>query len=129
MNDFASLLARGKEIVTDFQDSFMERADEARELIVNCAETYLQNINSEKALRPYLIQYPFPAERIEFVVLIPSEKRNKTDSLAVIGLSKGIVKYESNQKGRLETIYKEPYSQARVTVLNKNSKLTLDSNN
>lgn len=33
MNDFASLLARGKEIVSDFQDSFMERADEARDLL------------------------------------------------------------------------------------------------
>ncbi|HEY8935913.1 MAG TPA: YtxH domain-containing protein [Cyclobacteriaceae bacterium] len=32
MNDFASLLARGKELVTDFQDSILERTDDLREL-------------------------------------------------------------------------------------------------
>ncbi|HEY8934407.1 MAG TPA: YtxH domain-containing protein [Cyclobacteriaceae bacterium] len=32
MNDFANLLARGKELVTDFQDSILERADDIREL-------------------------------------------------------------------------------------------------
>lgn len=39
--------------------------EELRILIVNCEEIFLKNVNANKAIRPYLMQYPFQPSGIE----------------------------------------------------------------
>lgn len=43
----------------DFQINKPLSLEEMRVLLINCEETLLGNVNSNKAIRPYLLQYPF----------------------------------------------------------------------
>jgi hypothetical protein len=41
---------------------------EARALIIDCAEEYLAEINSDEKLKPFLVTYPFPIKNIEIKI-------------------------------------------------------------
>ena len=48
--------------------------DEARKLILDCAEIFLEKINNDHEIRPYLSEYPYPVSRIKlrfFVTPLP----------------------------------------------------------
>ena len=47
--------------------------DEARKLIVECTEEFLQIVNSNDEIRPYLRDYPFTENNLEFVIVFLSE--------------------------------------------------------
>ncbi len=85
--------------------SFMYRQKEeldvrsARELMVYIVDLYLENINADKELRPYLHVYPFTAENLEITVFIekPNGKEVDPDNLYCISLWRNLVTYTKQQ--------------------------------
>ena len=60
---------------------------QARKIAVDSAEIFLGKINSDKALRPYLAEYPFPVSRINLNFFVKNASMYKTsETLSVFGL-------------------------------------------
>src|SRR6185295_6324223 len=58
-----------------FDTSTSYTIDEARRLLINSAEIFIQNVNGNHAIRPYLVEYPFPISRIGITVYCNNKKQ------------------------------------------------------
>ncbi len=100
--------------------------DQARTLIVALTEIYKENINNNRELRPYLIEYPFPAKRVEVAIFVyDSPFLQPTKDITTISLHNGIIYYKSHSGERAvpNTILKtEPYQTAYELVKDKIAK-------
>jgi len=99
-----------------------------RELLILATNRFLEEINNEKAIHPYLQQYPFKAKNIEIKIFL--QKPNGGDlpegSLTVISIINGILKYkiESPKTHLLHTIYQETYGDAVKKIAKANGTLS-----
>ncbi len=89
---------------------------EARELLVTAATKFLNIINSNEEIRPYLDIYPFKPENIQITIYLknPDGSKFAPEKLCVVSMVNGILEYEAKNPEtlRLLTICKEPYEQA-----------------
>ncbi|MDB6081583.1 MAG: hypothetical protein JWO53_855 [Chlamydiia bacterium] len=121
-----------------FQNDQLIPIEQARSLIVNCAETVAANINANRAIRPYLKEYPFSAARVQ-VLMYPSledeEKLKKPGYPIVLTLYQGVVNYcvfspDSNSSKRAADKncknITESYEKARE-IVSKEGKLETSS--
>jgi hypothetical protein len=90
------------------------KVNEARILIVNCLETFLKNINTNKIIRPYLIEYPFPERRIDFTIFVRLDEteQKKLNSLNYFSSHRGKLSYYEYD----HLVHEEPYEKARAIV-------------
>ena len=97
--------------------------EEARRLAVNCEEIFLKNINSNKEIRPFLIEFPYPASRAELSFFVVTKDRpQKADSLTSFSIDNGEISYDNNQTQPplYKSFHKESYEEARRIVLKEN---------
>lgn len=77
--------------------------DEARRLIVETTEEYLNKINSNIELRPYLINYPYTLENIEINIFFEKETGEifQSPNIGLVSSFNGLVEYQKwTRKGR-----------------------------
>ena len=81
--------------------------DQARELLVDCVELFLAEINSNEKMRPYLFNQPFSVEDIGITIFIHDEKGKKLFDpyISVVSLDWGKVSFRTNDPDK-EYTYK-----------------------
>jgi len=69
--------------------------EEARELIVYCVSTFLNIINSNQQLQPYLGNYPFTSQNVEIMIFLykPDRQEVGPDNISLVRSMKGLVEY------------------------------------
>lgn len=96
--------------------------NEARVLLMTAATVFLDNVNSNDLIPPFLQNYPFTPKNIEIRIFIrkPNGRQPDADKLAVISMLDGVLEYEI-MPDRLETIYDETFEEAmsKLQVANK----------
>ncbi len=90
--------------------------EEARELFIKYSQKLLQRINEDEKMRPFLNQYPFTANDIEFgLSFVQKNNRPFTDgSVAYVSVVRGNIYYYRYDGGKRDfvEILKEPYQDA-----------------
>lgn len=82
--------------------------DSGRELLVSSVQAFIDAVNEEKLIRPYLSNYPFTAQNVHIEVFL-----REVNGLCFISARQGAMQYDiRNTNGRLETIYRETYEEA-----------------
>lgn len=100
--------------------------NEARRLIVDAAEIYLNQINSNEQIRPYLKNYPFTIENIEIRIFISDAKGYDVydPNIAVVSVIDKNVLYktqEKDQKYGYKSRVFESYEEAKNIVKGKDA--------
>ena len=89
--------------------------EQARACVLDCVDTYLQKINANAELQPYLKEKPFTAKglTLQFLVLDQNDLFKSQSSLANFYLDKGKIVYNkcNLQTGLLEKVQEELYDQ------------------
>jgi hypothetical protein len=94
--------------------------NEGRDFIVMCIDTYLDQINSNKKVRPFLNAYPFTIENIEIKIFIDREEGENLaiGRLAVVSTHGRKIKYKVvESEFRNEEVLSETYEEAREIVM------------
>jgi hypothetical protein len=90
--------------------------DEARQLYVEAVEKYLNLINSDEKIRPFLRNYPFTINNLEFDIgFVDQNGRYQKDvAFMLYSKRKGKIIYceDDPKEGLFNTIYEEPYEEA-----------------
>ncbi len=89
---------------------------ECRKLIIKCAESYLNDINSDNELKQYLYQYPFAYKNLEISIFLkkPDGSDINYPDIRVISLYNDKISYDiqdPNSKYKYITS-QEPYEEA-----------------
>ncbi|MFA6118866.1 MAG: hypothetical protein WCT85_05535 [Parachlamydiales bacterium] len=94
-----------------------------RKLIVYCAEKFLENINSDEKIRPYLKSYPFHSKDIQLFISINNKSKISDENhLESIILGKGSIDYLIyDENHRLKTVREETYEEA-LNIIQKQKK-------
>lgn len=112
-----------KEFIVHYVANYPMLLEEARSLYVQSVEELLVLINSNKEIQPYLENYPFSINNIEYNLSFwdPYSDRFDPPSVALVFLVRGNICYAfyDNRTGRFtyEMDVREPYSEARRLVL------------
>lgn len=119
MRDTVNLIC----LAFDYRNPTMTQ-DEARELIVPILQLFLQRINENEEIRPYLKNYPFLIDNIEVSIIIHDyEGRILVDpSVAIVSSCLGDVSYAILHPEGLykeKNKYRETYAEA-IEKYNKN---------
>ena len=90
---------------------------EARELIINLKEMFVQIINDHEKLRPYLRIYPFTIDRAEVILSFCDKNgfqyKDRSPCFVLLGKGKKIYYMCLNKLGnKHENLYEEPYEEA-----------------
>lgn len=83
--------------------------NDARKLYVEIVEGLLKQLNQEKIIRPYVVNYPLRSANIEIVVF--SDK-----GINFVSSFRGNIIYEKRRNGNIESVYEEPYEEAKKLV-------------
>ncbi|MCP5505506.1 MAG: hypothetical protein H7A38_01310 [Chlamydiales bacterium] len=89
--------------------------EDARELLVSCAELYLQRINGSADIRRYMHVYPFTEKELELRIFICSEEKGQINysDLVIVSLVCGKIKYKKwKTEDTLETVLEETFEEA-----------------
>ena len=97
--------------------------DECRELIVECVEQYLKDINADTDLKQYLSQSPFTYNNLRIIIFMT--RSNGSDipypDICIVSLDKGFVIYDAHDPDDINR-YKsteESYEEALKMVQDK----------
>ncbi|HEY4831659.1 MAG TPA: hypothetical protein VIH61_03765 [Waddliaceae bacterium] len=100
-----------------------------RKMFVNNVEDLLQLINSNEQIRPYLSNYPFTINNLEFRISFQDRfgKRQEPPYVALVSLINERIFYSFYDLSTRQFIgkdYSEPYSEARKMVLGEDPIVT-----
>jgi hypothetical protein len=95
---------------------------EARALIVDCAEEFLEEINSDEKLKPFLVTYPFLIKNIEIAIYAFTSDGYPASYPHIIttGLYEGEISYRKKdfkERYKYKVNIRESYEEA-VDILN-----------
>jgi len=103
--------------------------EEARELIITAGNQFLNEINANEQIRPYLANFPFKLENIQVEIFLkrPDKSEIGFEKLHVITMKDGEVRYKirSAETKRLTTTYKETYEEAMAKFSNASKSISL----
>ncbi|WP_231919513.1 hypothetical protein [Simkania negevensis] len=97
---------------------------EYRDLLVHCAEYFLNRINSNEEIRSYLQNYPFDSKNIDLTIYVHSEDKKRFDvgQLASLAVIKGkIVYHYRDSEYTVKTLKREDYEEAKKIVFSNES--------
>ena len=98
--------------------------NEARLIFLNCVYDLLRRINANRELRPYLVQYPFAPENVEYSINFNDLKGGLLSSLIYhMQTFRGIILYDiwDVRTNRRSEILRESYPEADEKVKEHNS--------
>lgn len=105
---------------------------EARKIIVDCTKEFLEDINNDHELRPYLQAYPFTASNLQIDIFNFTE--NKTPIIDpyvyIVAVSRGKLEYltkDSNKKYGYKSEISETYEEA-INIL-ENERVQIQKQN
>lgn len=97
--------------------------EEGRDLLVFSENEFINAVNAEEQIRPYLSNYPFGPKNIQIRIFVQDAKGYKLSSSFVDVLScvKGICRYKKmNGEGNgLITVYQETFAEAELKAKNR----------
>ena len=104
---------------------------EARQLLVDAVDVYLQEINSNKVVRPYLHEYPFPVKDIEIRVWIknPDRPNVAADQIEYMSAINGVLCYDLPDKPgsyKNNLLHEETYEEAVQILQNQRKSNEID---
>ena len=116
-----SFMDQIKTISIFFQTSNKEYSvTEARGLIVSCVEEYLERINGNEKVRPFLEHYPFKEGGVEFQITFYEKPlvRVKQEYICTVGIVNEKVYYYvyDHEIEKSVIVYEEPYEEALKKV-------------
>ncbi|WP_068466630.1 hypothetical protein [Candidatus Protochlamydia phocaeensis] len=93
--------------------------EEARRLIIACAEEFLTDINSDEPLRPFLLDYPFSPNNISMAIINYDSNGKQIFSpyIGAVALSGGMIMYLTNIPEQLA--YKDEFTETYEEALEK----------
>jgi len=108
---------------------------EGRRLLIACTDILLKHLNAHRPLRPFLFEYPFPAERFSFSIGINPEveKTMPKDALLMCSHSEGTIRYYKPPEGkdpfaRMILVLKETYQEALQKLAKEEKNYQLPKN-
>lgn len=106
--------------------------EEARRLVVSCAEELIDAVNNSHALRPLLEVYPFTAENIDLAIYNYGPNRQDVfhPFISIISVDRGKVGYLTDSKenpNKFESEKSETFAEA-VAILVKEKLMKHDAN-
>ena len=95
--------------------------DEARELVIYSAETFLHNLNSNETLNK-LLEKPYPMNWIEIRIFLynPDYSDIPPPNISIVKLKKNKIIYLTDDKTDFEIIQEEPYEEALKKITTDN---------
>ncbi len=94
--------------------------EQARELLIAAATSFLNTINNNEQIRSHLENYPFKPENIEIRIFLqkPNGSEPDLDKLTVVAVINGILEYDirSSETKRLTTIHREKFEEAAAKL-------------
>jgi hypothetical protein len=93
--------------------------DQARELLLYAVDTYLEEINKDQEVRPYLVTYPFTAENVEIHIWFygPDRRRLPYGKIDYVLAANGTFMYDSSvDKFTSKMLSEETYEEAKQKV-------------
>ena len=102
-----------KSLFMAFKSSVPFEIDQARNLLVQCVQIYLKNINASKKIQPYLSNYPFENKNIRISIHCPVDG-NGLEHLFYVTIRNGTISYQKDRGREIpsETIHEETYEEA-----------------
>jgi len=97
--------------------------EEARRLYINSTQKLLKMINSNEQIRPYLHNYPFNENNIDFTITFHDhyDDRVPPPNIAFVFIIDGTIIYDTYY-GKYQTTHKETYEEALKMVNEKSQK-------
>ncbi|MES2344556.1 MAG: hypothetical protein V4494_01265 [Chlamydiota bacterium] len=92
---------------------------EARNLIIEITQNFLDIVNSDKNIKPYLRVYPFTVNNLDFIIGFTIKNTYPIEGkIAFIGFNNGKINYATydHEKKILKTIFRETYDEALNAV-------------
>ena len=90
--------------------------EEGRELLITSVDTFVDAINADERIRPYLANYPFEPKNVQISIFLrnPNDSRPSYDNLVVISSVNGIFEYrvDDSQGPLFVNIHEESYQEA-----------------
>ena len=94
--------------------------DQGRELLVYTVETFVAMINEDERIHSYLYNYPFRPKNVEIRIFInnPDNSSIEAGKLCIVSAIDDYCAYKirNTKTGRLETIYKETFQEAKAKI-------------
>jgi len=98
--------------------------EQARKLIVYCANKFLDNINNSEKVRPYLRNYPFTSKNITLAIFIEDEKNSiGSTNITTVAISRGKIDYyiDTFKPDLMKVTHTETFEEALEIVNNEKS--------
>ncbi len=90
--------------------------EQCREIMVDCIQTYLNEINSNEEIRPFLITYPYTFANVDITIInfYPDGKKVLDPNISTIGTNKKGITYaiSATRLGPYKSEVIEPYEEA-----------------
>lgn len=88
--------------------------DEGRTLLIAALGEYIEAVNTNEEIRPYLANYPFDPKNIEIRIFIhnPDNSNVEEGKISVISAINGILKYDADEGYGYKRIHRETYEEA-----------------
>lgn len=103
--------------------------DEARELVIYVATTFLDEINKSEHIRKYLDTYPFKPENIQIEIFLENLDGSKLppEKLCAITMADGILKYKIDHPDRHKflIVQEETYEEAVTKIYSSNKSIAM----
>jgi hypothetical protein len=92
--------------------------EEARKLIIDAVDLFLNTVSEDERVRPYLVQFPFQLENIEMRIFFTNPNGSKIETpqkIWVVAFADAELRYQINDlsKNILESNYIETYAEAK----------------
>jgi hypothetical protein len=120
-----TLVGTGGQMMNDIQMLSMSfhlyhevNLEAARKLIVDSANAYLKEINSNEEIRPYLHEYPFTAANVEVWLWLwkPDRYNLPPEKMSFILASNGEISYYANSPDPSKALCRETFEEAENKV-------------
>lgn len=114
LGDGAQMLDTVKVLALSFQYQKPVTTEESRRLLLLAIEQFVEEINADSNIRPYLAVYPFPPERVEIRIFLKNNNspRDSTENYRVISCVGGRLEYDMRVSTQLKTVFSESYNEA-----------------
>jgi hypothetical protein len=100
--------------------------DELRQILVDCVQEYLQQLNSNEKIRPFLKNYPFLAEDINISILVVDKKGLcvKHPAFCIVANSGKTVWFATNEPGGAYKYEEEETFEESLKIVTEQNKKT-----
>lgn len=95
--------------------------DQARKKLINCVHEYLNLINTNELIKPYLHNYPFTYKQLLFRLSFHDKNHEYVNNnfVALVWLNEDRVVYMIKEESSLKYLHKETYQEALKLVVDK----------